>query len=288
MEASAVATPPAAAPPSHDGSAAATQSTAELFEWSGYVHVGGGASECEHRVDGECSDPRHFHSWVCLPNPYQVRDITDKSRAVKARKTMALRDPTSDSGITVEAELAELRDGDQYELLVGLIARRNVDSKLMELIDEMGKSERFEHHAADAEEIRRLQALPEEERDAEEYESLQATMVAYGEAFQVLIDARLERELAALRAMTVDQVIDIERRFRIGNIADELYLHTWYTWTTYVGARVPTTEGFPSTRSFSSPEALKNAPPEVVMALREKLRELEELTTSGRGEAAGN
>lgn len=287
MEASALATPPADAPVAYDGAAEATRSTVELFEWSGYVHVGGDADACEHRLDGACSDARHFHSWVCLPNPFQIRDIADKARAAKARKARALRDPESDSGVTLESELMELRDETQLEYLVKLLAQRAVESKLMELVEEMNRDQRFEHHAQDAEEFRRQQEVDEGERDAEEFAGLQADMLAYGDALQQLVDARTTREEASLRSLSVDQVIDLERKARIANIADETYLHTYYTWAMYVGARVPTTTGFPSVRSFLTPEALKSAAPEVVGAIREKIRELEGRTTR-RGEAAGN
>lgn len=281
------AAPPADAPQSYDGAAEATRSTAELFEWSGYVHVGGGAEECEHGLDGQCSVARHFHSWVCLPNPFQIRDIADKARAAKARKARALRDPESDSGVTLEAELMELRDGEEYELLVKVLAQRAVEAGLMDLIGEMGKDPRFEHHPQDSEEFRRLQGLAEEDRDAEEFAGLQADMLAYGESFQKLVDERTAREEAALRAMTPDQIIELERKNRITNITEEIYLHTYYTWAMYVGARVPTTEGFPSVRTFTTPEAMKSAPPEAIVAIREQIRTLEQRTTA-RGDAAGN
>lgn len=302
MEAS-VATPPVAAPaappeapPSHDGSAEATRSTAELFEWSGYVHVGGDAPECEERLTGACSNPKHFHAWVTMPNPYQIRDIVDKARAAKARKRRALRDAgdpakgrePSDSYMTLEDQLDSLREPEQYKQLITIIARRRIEMSLVEILDSMQKDERFEHHAQDSEEFQRLEALPEDERDKEEYERLQADMMAYGEEMQKVVDERIETEQAHLKNETPDQVIEYERLFRIEDIASEAYLHIYYTWAIFTGTRKPSTEGFPSERKFKDPEALRNAPPEVIVALREKLRSLEQRTTSGRGEAAGN
>lgn len=301
MEASVVTTaPPAAEPsappeaaPAHDGAAEATRSTEELFQWSGYVHVGVGAEECELRVEGGCTDKKHFHAWVCLPNPYQVRDIVDKARAARARKSRALRDAgtdkreASDSYVTLEDELDNMRRPGDYEQLLGVIARRTIERSLIDILDDLQKDERFENHAQDAEEFRRQQEIPEEERDKEEYERLQADMLAYGEEMQKVIDDRTEAEITNLKSRPQDEVIDIERQARIDEIASEVYLHTYYTWAIYTGAREPSTEGFPSVRKFADALALKVAPPEVIFALREKIRTLEQRTVS-RGDAAGN
>lgn len=298
MEASTVAAPPEVLPEaaSFDGEAEATRSTEELFEWSGYVHVGGDAATCEHRGDGECDDSRHFHAWVCLPNVYQIRDIVDKARAAKARKIRALRDaggPTarpphepSDSYVTLEAELDELRT--RRDELLDTITKRKVDERLTEIITGLRDDDRFEHHDQDAEEFRRLTALPEDERDAAEYEQLQAHMVAYGDAMTEALDAETAAEKARLGKLPLDDLIEMERQRRIDDLGWETYNHTFYTWAIFTGTRVPSTKGFPSARKFKTPDEQKDAPPEALRALRQKITDLENRTTSARSDAAGN
>jgi hypothetical protein len=286
---------PPEAQPSHDGKAEATRSSEELFEWSGYVHVGKGAEECLHAIDGECTEkPRigadgtlsgHFHAWVCLPNQFQIRDIGDKARAARARKTRALRDPQSDSYAILEAELDDLRYN-HFDELVDSLAHAQVNKDLLDIVRGIEEDERFEHHAQDVEELNRLHDVPEDERDAEEYERLQADALAYSEELQRVIDERHKAEVARLRAAKPEDVIDLERRERIDNIGTEMYLHTYYTWAMYVCARKPVIDKLPTERVFAQPEDLRNAADEVVVALRSKISQLENRTV--RGDAAGN
>jgi hypothetical protein len=292
MEASAVATPTSAAPPAepeetHDGAAEATRSTEELFQWSGYVHVGRGAEDCEHGLDGECVDPEHFHAWVCLPNSFQIRDIGDKAKAAKARKIRSLKDPDSDSYVTLEDELDSFRVGARFDHLVTALAKARVDAHLPDIMRAASEDERFENHAQDAEELQRLELLPEDERDPEEYERLQKDMVAFAEEIERGINERVETEEKALRALPVDDVIAEQRQLRIEDIGNEAYLHTYYTWAMYVGARQPTMTGFSSARKFAKPDDLREAAPEIIYALRSKIQQLETRTTA-RGDAAGN
>jgi len=248
-----------------DGQAEATRSTAGLFQWSDYVHVGRGAEDCEHGQDGLCKDPEHFHAWVCLPNTFQIRDITDKARASKARKVRSLRDTDSDAHEVIEGDLYELRS-DHWDELVAAIARAQVEKRLVEIVHGVVEGdERFEHHDQDREELQRLLALPEDEQDKTEVERLQADMLAYSEAMQTVIDRENEAE----------------------EIGVEAYLHTYYTWCIYVGTREPHTEQFSSRRKFAEPAALHDAAPEIVVALREKIRDLEQRTIA-RSNAAGN
>lgn len=286
MEATVVANQNGAAAEGYDGQAEATRSTAELFQWSMFVHVGAGADECEHGEDGACQDASHFHAWVCLPNAFQMRDIGEKARAARARRKRALRDPESDSYAVLEDDLADIAR-DRMDELIDAVARTNVDKQLTDIVDELRRDERFENHEQDAEEFRRLDAVPEGERDTEEYERLGEQIKAYAERFDEVIQQRQERERTSLRNLKTAEVVDIERRSRIDAIATEFYLHTYYTWSMYIGTRRPTTDGFPSRRKFKEPEDLKNAPPEVVTALREAIRTLEERTTV-RSDAAGN
>lgn len=266
-----------------DGHAEATRPTSELFKWSEWVHIGVEPEGCDHATDGKCTNEDHFHAWVCVANSFQIRDIADKARAAKARKARALRDPATDSYEVLEADLYELQH-DRYDQLVEGIARANVEKRLPEIVNDLREQERFEHQAQDAEEFNRLRELPEEERDAEEFERLQAQMTMYGEELQKVIDAQVEREQQVLRSRPPEEVVEVERRARIDAIATDTYLHTYYTWATYVGTRIK--RGSP-VRKFERPEDLRNAPPEVTLTLRDTLRSLEQRMMA-RSDAAGN
>jgi hypothetical protein len=225
---------------------------------------------------------------VCLPNPYQIRDIQEKARAARARKRRALRDPASDSHVVLEDDLDELART-QYEALTEAIAQRQVDDDLLAVIEEMSGLDEFEHQAQDAEEFQRLQTVPEEERDAEEYSRLEAQMLSYADKMTAITDKRKAGALQRLRALDRAKVIDMERDFRVKNITDEVFLFTYYTWVIYTCAREPVKSGFPMKRKFAEPAEQHRAAPETVAALREKIRQLENATTKEiRGDAAGN
>jgi hypothetical protein len=284
MEASVVAAPeePVVA---HDGEAEATRSAEELFQWSGYVHVGTGAQECEHGRDGECTEATHFHAWLCLPNQFQIRDIGEKARAARARTARALRDRDSDSRAILEAEVDDLRD--HYDVLVDSMAQFEADQHVADIMRELESDERFEHHAQDAEEYTRLNRLSPTARDAEEFQRLEADVTAYNDELRQRMEAAREVEKARLLQMDKNEVIELERRHRMDTIGTEAYLHSYYTWCMYVCARKPQQTGFPRLRVFKDPEDLKSAPPEVITALRNKISDLENRTAT-RGDAAGN
>jgi hypothetical protein len=284
MEASVVAAPeePVVA---HDGEAEATRSAEELFQWSGYVHVGTGAQECEHAQDGECAAEAHFHAWLCLPNQFQIRDIGEKARAARARIQRALRDHESDSRAILEAELEDLRD--HYDALVDSMAQFEADKRITDIMRELESDERFEHHAQDAEEYTRLNRLSPTARDVDEFQRLEADVTAFNDGLRQRMDAAREAEKTRLLQMDQDEVIELERRHRMDAIGTEAYLHSYYTWCMYVCARKPQKTGFPRTRVFRDPEELRSGPPEVIAALRQKIAALENRTAT-RSDAAGN
>jgi hypothetical protein len=274
--------------PSHDGRAEATRSTEELFQYSGFVHRGAGADECPDKDTGACVDDEHFHAWVCLPNGYQIRDINDKARASRARKARALRDPASDSHVILEGELEELQR-EHYPELLQAIAQRHIDLELADIVNEVQDQDQFEHQAQDAEEFQRLQEVDEADRDPEEYERLQAQMLDYAESMSKIIEKRRTGDVEKLKTTPVDRVMSEEREWRIKNITNESYMHTYYTWVIYTCSRRPVAKGFPTQRVFAKPEDQSLAAPEVTRALREKIRDLENGTRAERrGDAAGN
>lgn len=295
MEASTVARQ---APPepdeSHDGDAEATRTTEELFQWSMFVHVGDGADDCEHAIDGKCDVKGHFHCWLCLPNTFQARDIQDKARAAKARKRRSLqadgsggKEP-SDSYLVLEEQIEAWESNEvTFDALVRVIANRNVQAQLGEIAEELQDSDQFEHYGPDLEEWRRLEKLSEEDRDPEEWKRLEDDMKTYREEFDKRAKARFEREQTILKAESHENVLKLERTYQIDAATQEQFLHTYYTWAYYTGARVPTEDGYPTERIFSKPEDLRNAAPEVVASLRAAYRSLESRMLV-RGDAAGN
>jgi hypothetical protein len=289
-----VATPPKAEP-THDGDAEATRPTSHLFQWSTFVNVGPGAEKCEHARDGACEDAEHFHCWLCLPNVFQNRDIRDKALAAKARKRRALMldgsvagTEPSDASLILEEQIdAWTLTDETYGVLIERIAQRNVERGYSDIVEELNKTERYEHRGQDLEEWRRQSALAEEQR-TEEYARLEKDMEDYREEFEVLCLARHEREVTVLRHEPRDAVLEIERRFQIDGLSSESFTHIYYTWAYYTCARVPDADDpFPTKRVFATPEALKGSPPEVIEALADNFRSLE-TRTKGRGEAAGN
>lgn len=299
MEAATVAKQAPAEPtPAHDGAAEATRSTEELFQWSTYVHVGPGATECEHGIDGACTEKvrlapdgrvvGHFHAWLCMPNAFQQRDIQDKAAAAKARKRRALQDPDSDAHAALEENVEAWGLTDQtFDELVKLIAHRRTENEYRNITNELNERDDFEHYGADLEEFQRLAKLPEEERDPEEWARLERDVEAYRKAFEAKATETFEAEKVNLARMPRDEVLDIERKFQIDSIAGEYFLHTYYTWSYYTGARKPVLDEYPTERVFAKPESLRDAPPEVVRGLRTSYRDLEGRMLV-RSDAAGN
>lgn len=307
MEAATV-TPPKQAPPEpapeHDGAAEATKSTEELFQWSTYVHVGAGAEECEHKLDGKCPHPPkmtpdggvegHFHAWLCLPNVFQARDITEKANASRARRRRSLRQngddgrEATDSAIVLEDQLAVWEaNKTTWEALIRTIAQRNVDAQLAEITQEMADSDQWEHYAADVEEYRRLLRVPEDDRDPEDMKRLETDLEEYTEELNKRVQARMERETSVLNDMPRHEVLELQRRHMIDEQAQDAWYHTYYTWAYFTCARKPTLEGYPRDRVFERPEDLKNTAQEIVAALRSAYRSLESKMLV-RSDAAGN
>lgn len=299
MEAATVArqAPPEPAP-SHDGAAEATRSTEELFQWSTYVHVGPGSAECEHAIDGQCKERvrlasdgsviGHFHAWLCMPNTFQQRDVQEKAAAAKARKRRSLQDPESDARAVLEEQVEAWGLTDEtYAELVKMIAQRRTEGGYREITNELNDSDQFEHYAADLEEFQRLAALPEDDRDPDEWKRLEKDVDAYRVAFETKATEHFESEKARLERMPKADVLDIERKYQVDSLSGEQYLHTYYTWVYYTGARKPVLDDYPTERVFAKPEALRDAAPEVITGLRAAYRNLERRML-GRSDAAGN
>jgi hypothetical protein len=265
--------------------AVAEVSVAEIFEWSGDVHVGRGADECDWQAG--CQTPGHFHAWMCLANAFQIRDIGDKARAAKARKIRALKDAgngdpekASDSYVTLEAMLDERRQ--EMGAVIAEVVQNSVSKQLGLIYKELNEEEEFENASQDSEEFARQAALPEEERDPEEYAELQKSQEKFAQALQDRVERRTDAERQSLEAMSEDEVIDLLRTKLINEEATQAYLNTYYTWLMFVGTRDIVDH---AKRKFAALPELKNAAPEIVSALRKMMEKLEnKVDESGGGQ----
>lgn len=282
--------------PEEDGApveegAEATRSARHLFAHNRAIHAGAGATECEHKDDGKCKDPDHFHAWVSLPNSMQHHDIFEKARAAKARKRRALRDAgtdgrqPSDAYVTLESDLDDLLSGD-IEPVIDEIAVRKVKKALPERVAYVREhDERFENYAQDSEEWRRLKAMSEEERPTEEFEQLDRDMDAFEAAVQARGEQEAETERAALRNMDASELREVVRKARIDGESGEAHMVAYYLWMAFISTRKMPGHRVAG-RYFATIEELRAAAPEVVDVIDETLRDLEGRLT--RGDAAGN
>ncbi len=273
-----------------------------LFQWNTWVHVGVGARECAKGRDGTCDDSTHFHAWVRLPNPWQVRDIVDKATAARARYKKLLRDPDSDQALALEEMLEALEEEDKELLVAELVdkhwpedyaaAVRAVDDQedpdYEAGDDEDGRPpRRFAHIDQDREEWQRQNGLPEDGRTPD-FAVLEKNIAEYGDAVQEELERLAAPRRAALEGLSVKELVDKIRPGRIEELATEQYLHWHAAWSwlacTFKGCKT----GTPRDRVWSDINTMKQqAPPEVVEALRETFDALDKsLTASRRGKGS--
>jgi hypothetical protein len=279
----------------------AEKTTEEIFKWSAWVHVGDGAEECAERESGKCTVEAHFHAWVRLPNPFQVRDIIDKSKAAQARKLRELRDPASDASVILDGELEELAEGGDsakamvVDELVGAEyaeinqrAVREIDDEDDEAWepspdeeDDEKRPKLWGHIKQDQEELDRQRALPEDQQQG--VAELESRVLAYLDAVQKRIEVIEEERRSFLAAKPMADLLKIVRRDRAESIATEVYLHTFNTWQWYVCTLKPRGKGTPNERVWGDVSKMKyEAPSEVILALRRTFDELESAMRSRR------
>lgn len=283
----------------------------DIFQWCQWVHVGSGASECPFAVAVEdpeydrtqrvalCEDPDHFHAWVRLPNPFQVRDITEKAQAARARRLRMLRDAESDAHVILEDELAQLKDSDKGLLVDELLDRdwtefyTKATTEVMDTDDpdyipegDEDIPKLYEGIIQDREEYARQKDLPEEKR-GDDFAELEKTLAAYGSAVEAEMKRLQTPRREQLNNMDMDELIEIVRRDRIDVNAGEAYLHTFNAWQWFVCTYKPRPVGIPNERYFSSFNEMRfETPTEVVMELRAAFEGLEKRL--GESRQAGN
>jgi hypothetical protein len=277
---------------------AAERNVAALFKWSEYVHVGIGAEECGNRENGKCRDPEHFHAWCRLANQFQMRDITEKANAARARRVMSLKDPDSDARIIMEEELRRIRDSDMKDILIDEILDQDIQEVMLEAVrtvddidaeipelESEGSDEPvklYAHIDQDREEYRRVRDLPEDER-GEDFERLEKRVQEHAQAVTEERDRILQVKREPLDSMGWDQLIEIVRTDRIKEEGEQAFLQAFNTWHWFVCTFKPVPQGRPSERVFSSYNAMRHeSDPLVVAAIEATFADLESRLATSR------
>jgi hypothetical protein len=276
--------------------AAAEQTREEIFRWSDWVDIGVGAEECDHKRDGRCQDRQHFHAWVRLPNPFQIRDITEKARAARARKVRELRDEESDARVVLEEQLDVLVEADR-EIIVDEIVDKDFAENYAKAVREVDDLDDEEYVPKDEdddipklyagidqdrEEYERQRQLPEEQRDSD-YERLEKRLGDYGAAIEDEMKRLSAPKRDGLMQRPFEDLVDIIRKDRMEMTATETYLHTFNTWQWYVCTFKPKGEHTPNERVWKDIAQMKfEAPGEVVNGLRLAFESLEQRMAQSR------
>lgn len=282
--------------------AEAERTADKLFKWSTWVNVGEGADECEDRYNGRCQSEDHFHAWCRLPNGFQVRDITEKAQAAAALRRRTLRKTDSDARIIMEDELDQLRDSASSDEGKDILADEIIDEDFAEDFtratrevmdeddpdftpeDDEPAPKRFADIQQNREEYERQRDLPEEQR-SEDFGTLEEYLADYSRAVEDRMTEIQKPRKAHLMERDLDDLIDIIRRKRIEEQANEVYLHTFNMWTWYVCTFKPRAKGTPNERVWPDINIMRHhTAPEVIERVQGAFRVLEnEAVTGGRG-----
>jgi hypothetical protein len=273
----------------------ALTSSEQLFRYSGWVHVGPGAHECEavdeDKGESNCADPRHFHAWCRLPNQFQHREIREKALAAKARKTRQLRDPETDGYTILEENLdAIARKGDEaVDLLVEELVGREwwtdyaeAAKDVQELEEGVDENEQpirpYEHVERDEARLEELRELPEEQRPKDEIEELERHLARYAEALKKRQEEIVAPKREALKKNGLNGLLDLVRDQRVLAAGTEEFMHVFSTWSWLLGTyRQPGGElVWPP-----DPSALRSVAPEVIEAVKEMFEDLERTERRG-------
>lgn len=271
---------------------------ARIFRFSDYVHVGEGSAECEHREDGKCKDPDHFHAWIRLPNKFQIVQIREKAQAARARVLRQAKDELTDRWEIVENQVAEAMSAGKEGVIAELLGReewklyRRAMAELVNDDDGEGEGEDpvspWANIEGEQERFRFLSAQPEEDRDADEFGELSRHLAKWNE----VLDARLEElrapEREALEAREPDELEEMVRENAVKEQAEGIFMRTYARWQTVVCTLKPK-DGRPQDRVYGSPQQLEAESPEVIAGLEVAFNELEnELNNTMALRAEGN
>lgn len=263
--------------------AAKNASAGQMFHYSGYVHVGPGATTCDEGEKGTCSNPAHFHAWCRMPNKVQHRDIVEKALAAKARRVRALRDPEADAHAVLEASLGNFDEG-QVDAIVEEIMSREWRDDYRQALDDLAEEDEWETIDADRERFQELLLSGEADKGEVDQSDEFRELTRHIEKFTTELRTRA-RELSeprrqALLDLGFDAVLDLLRKQRTDRSGEHEFERVQAEWLWFVGTLDPTPHqvtGKPHKRIWSAighaedpePGTMHDAAPEVIEAIEE-------------------
>lgn len=266
-----------------------------LFRFSEFLHVGDGAEQCAVALflsgggplklteAPQCDSPEgHVHVWCRLPNPYQHREIREKSLAAQARRIRQLKDPNCDAYEILEAELDALIGA--KELIIEELLVEEYANDYPQAIQAVEDDERFQHIDHDRERYLELMKMEEAERPADEYEELTRHVNAYVDAVQAKLDETQGPRREALGGLDEGELINQIREKRIAGDAEEMFLHTYAMHEHFVGTYALSPVGIdkrPTTLYFASVDAMKDSATELIEALQATFADLSRAMQQG-------
>lgn len=250
----------------------ATRTPTELFRFSAWLHLGVGADDCEHRGDGSCTNPQHFHAWCRLPNQFQHQDIREKALAAKARRIRQLKDPSTDAYEILESDLEEIRR-DRAAMEEEAISK-DWWKRHLQAMNEVSDREEYAHIERDRERMAELQAMPEGDRPADEHAELERHMTKFGADVEQRREEMEQPLRDAISAMSVDELALQVREDRIQSEGSAVFMDVYSRWQWLAGTFV-SDDSLKRQRKFLTLDALEEAAPEVVESLRELFMALE-------------
>lgn len=257
-----------------ESSPAEKRQVQEMFRYSEEIHLGPGAEECEQARTGDCDNGMHFHAWCRLPNQFQHKSIQEKANASKARRMRQFRDPDSDASVILDSGLEEVEaslgeEAAQSVYVDELVAKDTMADyfAVMEAMKHDDEDDRWASIDEDRERLRVLEAMSEEDRDADEYSELQSHVSEYNQEAQRLVVERQNPLRESLQGKPIEELRGLVREQRIGQEGGQAYMDTYTVWEQYIGTMRFRKKGNPVDRYFGSIEHLKASAPEVVEAI---------------------
>lgn len=279
---------PIEAPPEEE---MADRTSGKLFRFSEFVHVGPGADECEHRLDGKCADAEHFHAWCRLPNKFQIATIREKAQAARARVIRQAKDPETDRFEILENQMAELRD-QGHQAMVDELLGRNAFKMQHRAMRELAEEEDspFATIEEDQKRWQYLTELEEADRPADEYGELLRHLEQWNDAVEVKYEELIQPERDSLTDRDEDELMEMVRDIAIREQADGIFMRVFSKYQWAICTLKPRGEGkVPTEKVYGSLAELENAAPEVVAELEACFGDLEtELNERQALRAEGN
>lgn len=250
---------------------------AKLFRYSDYIDVGEDAEDCEQGHTGRCTDERHFHAWVRVPNQFQHEAITLKARAARARVQRALRDPEADINQILEADILDLQERSEPEDIIKALLDVDLLQDRLGAMRELEGDEEgpFAHRTEDIERRRELDQLPEDDDTTAEKEQLDRESERYVAAVEEQIELIRRPKHDALAQLDMNALMERWRDERIKADGNNAFQSAYQRYAWFSCTLKPCASGHPQDRVFKELKDLDMAASEVLTALGSTFRSLE-------------